>query len=307
MSFRYRSKDTPVHALNPFCILLWVTGIVILSLIIEHPLYLALLFVATLPLVAAAHIWKEWANSLKMLLLLGVFIIFVNTLVVSQGAHVLIETPFTIPALGKLNVTLEAIIFGLVMTVRLLTMVSAFAILNFTVNPDDLLLALIKMKLPYKSVLVTSMSTRFVPTVIEDMERLTDVQRTRGMEMDQGTFFQRIGKRSTILIPLLANSLDRTIQVAEAMESRGFGQGSGRTFYRSIRFSLFDIISLIVIAIPFIAAAVLCASGYGSYQYYPSLDTISMNTNGILLTILLFLLLIVIVPLSSLKRRIDLD
>jgi energy-coupling factor transport system permease protein len=125
--------------------------------------------------------------------------------------------------------------------------------------------------------------------------------------MDQGAFFQRIGKRSTILIPLLANSLDRTIQVAEAMESRGFGQGSGRTFYRSIRFSPFDIFSLVVIAIPFIAAAVLCASGYGSYQYYPSLEPITINNSEILMTILLLLLLVVIVPLSVLKRRIDLD
>ena len=307
ISFRFQNKDTPVHRLNPFCKVVWVTVILVLALIFDHPLYIFLLFLSTLPLVAVAKIWREWASAIKLVLYLGIFIVVINALVVSQGAHVLLEAPFEIPALGPLNITLEAIFFGLMMALRLLAIISAFTILNFTVHPDDMMLAMMKMKLPYKSVLATSLSTRFIPTLIDDIERLTDVQRTRGLEMDKGRLLQRVRKRATILIPLLSNSLDRTVQVAEAMESRAFGQGTGRTFYKEIRFSRFDIIILIFVILPLVCAIALRTSGYGSYQYYPSLEAVSFGgLEGFWLAMLL-LLMVAPVPMAFLKRRIDLD
>jgi len=307
ISFRFKDKDTPVHRLNPFCKLVWVAIMLVLALIFDHPLYIFLLFLSTLPLVAVAKIWKEWASSIKLVLYLGIFIVVINTLVISHGAHVLLEAPFEIPALGPLNITLEAIFFGLMMTLRLLTIVSAFTILNFTVHPDDIMLAMIKMKLPYKSVLVTSLSTRFVPTVIDDIERLTDVQRTRGLEMDKGKLLQRVKKRATILVPLLSNSLDRTVQVAEAMESRAFGQGNSRTFYKEIRFSQFDIITLAFVVLPLVFAIAMRVSGYGSYRYYPSLEVMSFSGLESFWLAMLLLLMAMPVPMAFLKRRIDLD
>ena len=110
-----------------------------------------------------------------------------------------------------------------------------------------------------------------------------------------------------ILIPLLSNSLDRTVQVAEAMESRAFGQGTRRTFYKEIRFSRFDIITLIFVILPFVCAIAMRTSGYGSYQYYPSLEAMNFaGLEGFWLAILL-LLMMAFVPMAFLKRRIDLD
>ncbi len=307
ISFRFEDKGTPVHRLNPVCKLLWVANILVLALIFDNPLYIFLLFLSTLPLVAIAKIWKEWASSIKLVLYLGIFIVFINTLVVSQGAHVLLEAPFEIPALGPLNVTLEAIFFGSMMALRLLTIISAFAMLNFTVHPDDIMLAMIRMKLPYKSVLATSLSTRFVPTLIADIERLTDVHRTRGVEMDKGRALQKAKKRAAILIPLLSNCLDRTVQVAEAMESRAFGQGNARTFYKEIRFSQFDIITLAFVVLPLVLAIAIRTSGYGSYQYYPSLEAINLGGMESFWLAMLLLLMVTLVPMAFLKRRIDLD
>ena len=83
ISFRFHDKDTPVHRLNPFCKLVWVTTILVLALIFDHPLYIFLLFLSTLPLVAVAKIWREWAFSIKLVLYLGIFIVVINTLVIS--------------------------------------------------------------------------------------------------------------------------------------------------------------------------------------------------------------------------------
>ena len=109
----------------------------------------------------------------------------------------------------------------------------------------DLESVLLKMKLPYKSVLVTSLSTRFIPCLIEDAERIRDAYRTRGIQLDTGNWFRKLRRRADIAIPLLSNSLDRAVQVAEAMEARAFGAGQGRTFYKDIKLAPMDVVTLV--------------------------------------------------------------
>ena len=307
ISFRYREKGTVIHRLNPFCKLAWVGSVSVLALILDNPVFLLLLFLSTLPVVITAKVWREWASFVKLALYLCLAIIVINALVSYHGTHVLAQAPFRIPIMGTPTITLEAIFYGVAMCLRLLAIISAFAILTFTIHPDDLMLSMIKMKLPYKSVLVTSLSTRFVPTLIDDVERITDVQRSRGLELDKGSLPQKIRDRMSIIIPLLSNSLDRTVQVAEAMESRAFGSGTKRTFYREIRMSHIDVITLISGFLPCAFGIFMRLSGYGDYQYYPTLE--GMNLSGLewSMLMLMMLLLSTVVLLAFVKRRFDLD
>jgi len=307
ISFRYREKGTVIHRLNPFCKLAWVGSVSVLALILDNPLFLLLLFLSTLPVVITAKVWREWASFVKLALYLCLAIIVINALVSYHGTHVLAQAPFRIPIIGTPTITLEAIFYGVAMCLRLLAIISAFAILTFTVHPDDLMLSMIKMKLPYKSVLVTSLSTRFVPTLIDDVERITDVQRSRGLELDKGRLPQKIRDRMSIIIPLLSNSLDRTVQVAEAMESRAFGSGTKRTFYKEIRMSHIDVITLISGFLPLAFGIFMRLSGYGDYQYYPTLE--GMNLSGLEWSMLMFMMLLLstVVLLAFVKRRFDLD
>ena len=307
ISFRYREKGTVIHKLNPFCKLVWIGGILLLALLFDNPLYLLLLFLSTLPLVIAAKVWKEWASLMKFSLYLCLLIIVINALVSNQGSHVLCQFPFHIPVVGSLKITLEAILCGIGNSVRLLAIISAFAMLTFTIHPDDLLLAMIKMRLPYKSVLVTSLATRFVPTLVDDIGTITDVQRSRGLELDKGRLPQRIRGGMAIIVPLLSNSLDRTVQVAEAMESRAFGSGTKRTFYKEISMSPIDVATLLFVSLPCAFGIFMRLSGYGDYQYYPTLE--GMNLGGLEWSMLslLMLLLTAVVLLAFVKRRVDLD
>ena len=307
ISFRYKEKGTAIHKLNPFCKLVWVASILVLTLIFDNPLYLLLLFLSTLPLIMAARVWREWASLMKFALCLCLAIIIINTLVSYHGSHLLWQAPFRIPLMGTPVITLEAIFYGVGMSLRLLAIISAFAILTFAIHPDDIMLAMIKIKLPYKSVLVTSLSTRFVPTLIDDVERISDVQRSRGLELDRGKLAQRIKSRMAIIIPLLSNSLDRTIQVAEAMESRAFGSGEKRTFYKDIKLSRLDVPALMLGFLPIVLGIFMRWWGQGDYQYYPTLERISLDSfECSMLTLLLFLLCLMI-PLALLKKRIELD
>jgi len=303
----YKDKGTVIHKLNPFCKLAWAGSVLALALIVDHPLFLLLLFLSTLSVVMAAKVWQEWASFIRVALYLCVAIVVVNALVSYHGSHVLVQAPFRIPVMGTPTITLEAMFYGAAMCLRLLAIISAFAILTFTVHPDDMMLSMIKMRLPYKSVLVTSLSTRFVPTLIDDVGRITDAQRSRGLELDEGRLLGRIRGRMSIIIPLLSNSLDRAIQVAEAMESRAFGNGARRTFYKEIRVSAVDGIGLLLALLPFALAIWMRLAGYGGYHYYPTSEGVNLGGLEWAMVVVLILLVSAVVPLAFVKRRVDLD
>jgi energy-coupling factor transport system permease protein len=307
ISFRYTEKGSVIHRLNPFCKLAWLVSILVLSLLLNHPLFLLAILLSTLPVVLAADIRREWLSFMKFVPFLAVAIIVINALMSFNGETVLWQAPFSIPQMGPPRISVEAIVYGLGMSLRLAAIISAFAVITLTIHPDDMMLSMIKTRLPYKSVLVTSLSTRFMPTLIDDAERITDVQRSRALELDSGRLHRRIGRRISILIPLLANSLDRTMQVAEAMDSRAFGSGSGRTYYREIRFSAVDIASIILALAPLALGIFTATAGYSSYQYYPGLGAITLCGAGWAALSTLPLLLCAPVALGFIKRRADLD
>jgi len=304
---RYKGKDTIIHSLSPFAKLGWGSSLLVLSMIFYHPVYILAIFLPVIILVKAAGVSREWASMMKVTIWLGASIIAINALVSNHGAHILFAMPFQLPVLGRPLITLEAIAFGAMMALKLLVIISAFALINLTIHPDDIMSAALKMKLPYKSVLVTSLSTRFIPSLIEDVERISDVYRTRGVQLDAGNWIRKLKTRAVITIPLLSNSLDRAIQVAEAMEARAFGTGQKRVFYKDIRMSRVDWVTVAFGIVPLVTGIILRLWGYGDYQYYPHLEAIALGLSESALLGMLALLLVAILPLASLKKRIELD
>ena len=300
---QYCEKNTIIHKLNPFCKLGWACSLVLLVLIFDNPVYITTLFMVTILLIFAAGVQRKWFSLMKIAFYLCVAIIVVNILVNNNGTHVLLRAPFTLPVIGTPLVSLEAICFAATMSLRLLTIMSAFAIITFTIHPDDLLLSMIKAKLPYKSVLVTSLSTRFIPTLFNDIQCISDVQRSRGLELDKGNLTQKVSNRMAIIVPLLSNSLDRVVQVAEAMEARAFGSTGKRTYYKQIHFSKTDIYALLIIVFTTGFGIFVSISGYGDYQYYPSLAPLDMSNREILYVSILMLSFLSIIPIACLNRR----
>jgi energy-coupling factor transport system permease protein len=303
----YRDKDTVIHALSPLAKLAWGGGLVVLSLIFNHPVYILILFLSIIPLVKLAGVGREWASTLKFSLWLGLSIIVINALFSYHGDHVLLTAPFRLPVVGQPVITLEAIAFGAVMALKLAVIISVFTLINLTVHPDDIMAVLLKMRLPYKSVLVTSLSTRFVPCLVEDMGRISDGYRTRGVQLDAGSWFKKLKNRGKMTVSLLSNSLDRAVQVAESMEARAFGSGKKRVFYKDINISRIDAVALGVGLLPLAAGIAVRALGYGDYQYYPNLMSIGGGAIDWLMPALMLVLLAAIVPLAFIKRRVEFD
>lgn len=304
---KFKAKNTAIHRMHPLCKLGWVGVILALALIFESPLYLIVLFCTTTLLVLAAQVFREWLTLMKLTLYLSVVIVVINALVNNQGDHIIVEAPFAVPVLDTLNLTIETIVFGLLMALRLAVIISAFAVVTFTIHPDDLLQALTRLRLPYKSVLVTALSTKFLPAVIEDAERIKNVQMARGIEFDRGGMIAKVRARLAIIVPLLSNSLDRAIQIAEAMESRAFGSKDKRTSYRQIKTSRIDVMTLGIVMIAGTCGVFMRISGLGGYQIYPELDRLDITLRECAMVLLLLALLSSIWPLAVAKKRIDLD
>jgi energy-coupling factor transport system permease protein len=299
ISLRYQERDTPVHRLNPFAKLGWLLSVLVLALIVDNPVFLLGIFLSTLPLVGLGRVFAEWRSFMKLAGYLSLFIILINALVSNQGAHVLAAIPVRLPLVGSPVITLEAIIYGAAMSLRLAVIISAFALLTLTTHPDDMMLALLKLRLPFKSVLVTSLATRFIPTLLDDLARVSDVQRSRGLELDRGRLTERIRNRSSVVMVLLANSLDRAVQVAEAMESRAFGSGNGRTFYHDLSLNARDKVATVLSLLPLALGVFLAVSNYGEFWYYPNLQGLALGGLEWGLVAVMILLLLAPVILES--------
>jgi energy-coupling factor transport system permease protein len=119
-------------------------------------------------------------------------------------------------------------------------MVSAFSIFFLTVDPNDLALSLISMKLPYEFAFSFSLAFRFVPTIANEAQNILDAQQSRGYEMQKKGLINQIKNLFPLLIPLIICSIKRAFNVAEALESRAFGSRKERSYYYNINFSTKD-------------------------------------------------------------------
>ncbi len=307
MQFRYRENNAAVRRLSPFCKLAWVICIMIAALLLEHPLYLAVIFLATVPMALMAKIGRQWLWLVLFSLLMGILILVVNAIVINQGSTVLLEATFSVPTLGIPRITVEAIFFAVTMALRLVIIVSAFAVVSFSIHPDDQMLAMIQLRIPYKSVLVASLATRFVPALLEDLDRLNAVQQSRGLEMSRGSFTKRIKNRATVLVPLLANSLERCVQIAEAMESRAFGTGSKRTYFKRLHVTPFDVATILAAFFPLLWGILIVTQGYGDYDAYTNWRIGMPEASELVLMFVLLASSIMLSVAGLAKRRFDLD
>lgn len=149
----------------------------------------------------------------------GLAVVVVTPFVETIGSHVLWSGP-TVPVLGKLDVTTEELHNGLFQGLRLTAVALAFAAYALLLDHDRLLQS---AGFARRSVLAVALATRLVPTLERDAAGLVEALRGRGVEV------AGMRARARLLSPLLAGSLERALNLAEAMEARGYGrQGATR-------------------------------------------------------------------------------
>ena len=188
---------------------------------------LLVVILTQIPVVLMAKTVGRWLQSMRGGLLYAGFIFIAN---------LIFGTPL-----------IQSIAFG----IRFLGVVSAFSLFFMTTSADDLGLALEKIHAPYTIAFTFTTAVRLVPTMAIDAQTVVDAQRSRGLELDKGNFMKRIRNYVPILIPLIISAIRRSVELAEALEARGFGATEKRTSIATLkmRSADFAVIALTVIGL----------------------------------------------------------
>jgi energy-coupling factor transport system permease protein len=141
------------------------------------------------------------------------------------------------------------------MTFRFIVLVESFSMFFLTTSPDLLGLALEQSHVPYEFCFAFTTAVRFVPVLAEEAQTIMDAQKSRGLELERGNFLKRIRNYIPILIPLIVSAIRRSLELAEAMESRAWGASEKRTNLYVLKLRRHDV-ALVAIAVSMLALAV---------------------------------------------------
>jgi len=225
-SLRFTHGDTAIHNMDPRVKFLVTMVFFSASVMFLELVPLAAVFLIQVPLVASAKVTGEWLKSLRGASFIAT-IIFVTNM-----------ASFYYFRGGVL--TYAILEYSLALTLRFIVLVTSFSIFFLTTSPDKLSLALEKARIPFEFNFAFITAIRFVPVLAEEAQTIMDAQRSRGLELDRGSFITRVRNYIPILLPLIINSIRRSLELAEAMESRAFGATERRTNLYELRMTGFD-------------------------------------------------------------------
>ncbi len=227
--FSYERKENVIYLLDPRTKIFYVISVMIGVFLINDWFKLMLIMVFQVLLAVIGGFSRKVASLLKGLSIFLLFLIAFNISVtyIFEGF--------------KLNlITLAHTISTMIL--RVVTALIAIASLVLTTSPWELLQGLSKLNINYTYLYPFIIAYRFIPIIFNEMKNIYDAQRSRGLELEKGNILHRARKLIPIIIPTIVCALLRARDLAEAMESKGFGYSKKRTFYKPIRFSLRDLI-----------------------------------------------------------------
>jgi energy-coupling factor transport system permease protein len=290
--FFYRRISSPLHATRAGVGALWVLALTAAALLLYHPLALLAALAAVLAAAAGAGVGRELRRAVRTAVIVGVPIVLVNVLASRQGLTVFARLGELGP-FGQGNLTLEAVVYGVVIALKVTIVIVIATLASLAVDPDELLR--IFRRLSFRSALTASLAIRMIPLLAADSQRLAEAQRTRPQGPLPG-----VRGRVALLGAILSGSLERAMDVAATLEVRGFA--TARRAPRAPRaWSRHDI------AFACSAAALLCLAlmgrlaGIASFNAYPLTH---ISTSPLVLMLCVALIAAALLPFCD-RRGID--
>jgi energy-coupling factor transport system permease protein len=207
----YHRRASPLHAAHASAGCAYCLALALAALMVSNPVVLGTLALVVLGAAAAAGVGRAVRRGALFALPLAVAIALVNALVSRNGLTVIVRLG-DLPILGHTDVTLEATVYGAILGLRAMTVIMCGALYTAAIDPDQVL-ALFR-RLSFRSALTATLATRMVPVLIRDSRRFADAQRCRP---------GRPPSRLTLLRAASSGVLDRALDVAAALEVRGYG------------------------------------------------------------------------------------
>ena len=205
--------------------------------------------VAVLARLRLSFVWRAMRPMLFML----VFLLIVNLLVIHEG--------YVLFSIGSFRVYSGAVSQTLYIVIRLALMVTITTILTATTKPLDLTLGIEDLLKPFQKIglpaheiaMMISIALRFIPTLIEETQRIMKAQASRGVDMEEGSLMEKVKAILSLIVPLFVSAFQRAEDLAYAMEARGYIPNRMRTRYKQLKMEGRDYVLLIASVLVFAA------------------------------------------------------
>ncbi|MGB6177906.1 energy-coupling factor transporter transmembrane component T family protein [Carnobacterium sp.] len=253
---RYIPGQSLIHKLDPRAKLMgsmFFIGIIFLA---NNWQTYGLLFLFTMFVIYLSKIKLSFfINGVKPLIWLILFTVILQVLFTGG------ETIYF--SWGPITVSQEGVLNGVYIFCRFVLIIFMSTLLTLTTMPlsltdaiEFLLRPLLAIKVPvYEIALMLSIALRFVPTLMDETEKIMNAQRARGVDFGEGTVFQQMKAIVPLLIPLFVSSFNRAEELATAMEARGYQGGEGRSKYRLLKWETRD--TVVIVAYAFLTVGLI--------------------------------------------------
>lgn len=247
---QYYNTSSPVHRLDPRVKIAFSLIYVITLFFDRNPV----LYVAAFT-VLAVYIWlsrvpaKFIFKGLKSLWMIIAFTLVINLFSV-KGLDVLFEWKF-------IRITEAGVISAIYLGLRLIFMIIGSSMMTYTTTPNGLTDGLEKMlgwlrrfHVPvHEFAMIMAIALRFVPILIEELDKIMKAQTARGIDFKEGNLFVRLRKMMPIIIPLFVSAVRRSNELAMAMDARCYHGGEGRTKMKPLLYQRRDCIAYVFVMI----------------------------------------------------------
>lgn len=249
---QYYPTKSFVHNMDPRAKIVFIIAYIVAIFLADNFFALAAVTLFLIVAVLFSRVpFGRVLRSVKMILFLIIFTAILNLFFYSSSEelHMIWEWKF-------ISVSWEAIINMIFLAFRLFLLVMGTSILTLTTTPvaltdgiESLLTPLKWIRLPvHELALIMSIALRFIPTLMDETNRIVAAQKARGANFDTGGLIKRAKAVVPILIPLLVSAFRRAEDLGDAMDARCYSGAKGRTKYKKLTFTWRDLIGLLLFA-----------------------------------------------------------
>ncbi len=247
---QYYPANSLMHRLDPRVKILLTVGLIVLCFVarIAPSLLLVALLTGILLLCTRVPV-KMYLKTLKPIIPVILITSVINAVYVSSG------TPLF--QVWRITVTTGGVLTAVYMSLRICLLIMSSSMLTYTTTPTDLTDAIERLLTPLKWIrldvhslaMMMTIALRFIPTLIEETEKIMSAQKARGADVESGGLLSRIRALIPILIPLLISSFRRASELADAMECRCYHGGDDRTRMKQLHLRFWDVALLTLAAV----------------------------------------------------------
>lgn len=253
--------DSPVHRLDPRVKLLLTLAFIVTLFLAAGPISYAIVILFLISIIGISHISPKLVlRGLKPILFIIVFTAALN-LFYTPGEYLW--------QWGFLHISKEGIRVAIFMVLRLMLLIVATSMLTYTTSPIQLTDGLERLLSPLKKLhapvhelsMMMSIALRFIPTLIEETEKIISAQKARGADFDSGNLLQRAKAMVPILVPLFISAFRRADELATAMECRLYRGDVGRTRMKQLKIGRVDVCASLICVV--VIGAVITLGRFG--------------------------------------------